>query len=196
MLFPQVSIRQTLKTSISPFPFSNDGSSFPDRCSGSPPVAPVPRPHAGQPRHTTDTKHMVLYKIRRIFIYNSKRQRKASLQAAALIFLLPSNSDGHRGTNSCLRDKFAEDQECPAHVALPKQPEAQDGCEVPAVLPSAGNLFLTSCPITTLTRPGQLPGHRCSAGTAPKHSQALPSWAPNDGETSGIPFQLFPGKRD
>lgn len=46
------------------------------------------------------------------------------------------------------------DQECPAHVALPKQPEAQDGCEVPGVLPSAGTSFLTSHPITTLC-PGQ-----------------------------------------
>lgn len=36
------------------------------------------------------------------------------------------------------------DQEFPAHVALPKQPEAQDGCEVPGVLPSAGTLFLTT----------------------------------------------------
>lgn len=36
------------------------------------------------------------------------------------------------------------DQECPAHVALPKQPEAQDGCEVPGVLPSAGTSFLTT----------------------------------------------------
>lgn len=80
-------------------------------------------------------------------------------------------------------------------VALPKQREAQDGCEVPAVPPSNGTLFLTSCPITTLLRPGQLPGHCCSAGTAPKHSQALPSWAPNYGETADIPFQLFPGER-
>lgn len=57
---------------------------------------------------------MVLYKIRRIFIYNSKRQREGSLQAAALIFLLPLNTNGHTGAKFCLRDKTAEGSGLPS----------------------------------------------------------------------------------
>lgn len=150
---------------------------------------------AGWPRHTTETNHMVLYKIKRnLFTTARGKGRLHSRQQHSYSCSHPTPM-GTREPTPVSETRMLRDQECPAHVALPKQPEAQDGCEVPAVLPSGGTLFLTSCPITTLSGPRQPPGHCCSAGTAPKHSQALPSWAPNYGETSGIPFQLFPGER-
>lgn len=69
MFFPRVSIRQTFKTSISPSPFSKDGGSFPDRCSGS---------------HVTPQKqnHTVLYESRRIF-YLQQQGAKAGLTAGS-----------------------------------------------------------------------------------------------------------------
>lgn len=83
------------------------------------------------------------------------------------------------------------DQECPAHAW--HFPRHRRDVRYQLCLPQLG-LCSHQLPHHHPAQARALPGP-CSAGTDTEHSQALPSWAPNDGETSGIPFQLFPGQR-
>lgn len=109
-------------------------------------MAPLPQPQSGQPHHTTETNHLVLYKIRRILFTTARgRGRVHSRQQHSYSCFHPTLM-GTQEPTPVSGTSLLRDQECPAHVALPKQPEAQDGCEVPAVPPSAGTLFSPAAP--------------------------------------------------